>query len=144
MWLDAGCGRAAYRPFVSGRYVGVDLVHPFLLDAKDRAPDGDFVAADIRHLPFADRTFDIVVASQVIEHLETSGLEQVLNEFRRVARRSIIVDTPNEARAISALRHRLYGDICSISRNLPSLITIGSLRGCSSTTDFVWKGASAM
>ncbi len=111
LWLDAGCGRAAYRPFVSGRYVGVDLVRPFLLDAKDRAPDGDFVAADIRHLPFGDRTFDGVVASQVIEHLEISGWEQVLNEFRRVARRSIIVDTPNEAPAISALRHLLYGDM---------------------------------
>lgn len=53
--------------------------------------DLDGVAADATRLPFADDAFDVVVCSEVIEHLEFP-LEALL-ELRRVARRAVVVTT---------------------------------------------------
>jgi SAM-dependent methyltransferase len=53
--------------------------------------DLDAVAADATRLPFADDAFDVVVCSEVVEHLEFP-LEALL-ELRRVARRAVIVTT---------------------------------------------------
>jgi SAM-dependent methyltransferase len=65
--LDIGCGAKPYeallRPYVT-RYVGFD--HPETQHARD-AVDVWGTATD---LPFADRSFDTVVAFQVLEHVE--------------------------------------------------------------------------
>jgi SAM-dependent methyltransferase len=107
--LDAGCARGAYRPFMPGRYVGVDLVRPFLLHAKHRFPEADFVAGDVRRLPFADNTFANVISSQVVEHLSIDDLANALAEFQRVSTGYIVVDTPNESKVLNWIRERVYG-----------------------------------
>ena len=65
--LDIGCGEKPYeallRPYVT-RYVGFD--HPETQHARD-AVDVWGTATD---LPFPDRSFDTVVAFQVLEHVE--------------------------------------------------------------------------
>ena len=103
--LDAGCGRGAYAPYVEGRYVGVDIVRPFLIDAQRRWPQGDFVAADIQSLPFRSKAFDLTISSQVLEHFDQEGLRRVIAELWRVTDGSVVVDTPNE----SPFMHRLRG-----------------------------------
>jgi uncharacterized protein YbaR (Trm112 family) len=107
--LDIGCGRGAYRPFLPGKYVGVDIVRPFLIGARDRYPDGTFIAADARRLPFKAGAFDIVVASQVIEHIDLHDLSPTLQAFRQVSSHTVIVDTPNETRFFRLLRRFVYG-----------------------------------
>jgi uncharacterized protein YbaR (Trm112 family) len=107
--LDAGCARAAYRPYIEGRYVGIDLIRPFLVDAQKRYPDADFVAGDIRRLPFKARAFDVVVASQVIEHFTTDDLAVAVSELMRTCKGILIVDTPNESRSVGWLRLKVYG-----------------------------------
>lgn len=44
-------------------------------------------------LPFRDKTFDVVICSEVIEHVE--DYEGLLLEMVRVARRSVFISTPN-------------------------------------------------
>jgi hypothetical protein len=55
-----------------------------------------FVLADCRSLPFADREFDYVHSSAVLEHVGNRSQQAAfLREAWRVARRGIFITTPN-------------------------------------------------
>jgi len=50
--------------------------------------------ASIYDLPYPDKSFDLVVCCEVLEHLEKP--RQGLAELARVARRNVILSTPRE------------------------------------------------
>lgn len=81
--LDVGCFRRDLKKFVSGEYIGVDLYGE---------PD---ITLDLDEgkLPFADRSFDIAVCSDVLEHLEQ--IHAVFDEMLRVSRKWVLVSLPN-------------------------------------------------
>jgi hypothetical protein len=59
-------------------------------------PGVRFVRGDGRRLPFADRSFDFVHSSAVIEHVGSRADQaQLLAEFVRVARKGVFATTPN-------------------------------------------------
>ncbi|GAC1473442.1 MAG: hypothetical protein NVSMB9_22050 [Isosphaeraceae bacterium] len=81
--LDLGCGKgrfAAHLRSDGARVVGLDLSASMLAEARGL----NRVLATARRLPFADRTFDAVVAVEVFEHLVDVGV--VLGEVARVLR----------------------------------------------------------
>jgi SAM-dependent methyltransferase len=83
--LDVGCDRAVLREFCSGAgYVGIDL--------SQEADVRQDLQAEGR-LPFADRSFDCVICSDVLEHLE--NLHQVFDELVRVSDSHLLVTLPN-------------------------------------------------
>lgn len=84
--LDIGCGPDS--PVRSTAAVDAHL--PALRNAR-----GCRVAAKAPHLPFRGRSFDAVVALDVIEHLERKQGEALLAEMERIARRRVVVFTPN-------------------------------------------------
>ncbi len=90
--LDVACGGGLLAPFVTGwTHVGVDLSRPGLLLARAH---GVLVAqADVVRLPFADGTFDVVVAGEILEHVE--DLAGVVAEVCRVLRPggTLVIDT---------------------------------------------------
>lgn len=47
--------------------------------------------ADLRHLPFDDRSFDVVTANQVLHHFDDDEIPSLLTELLRVSRRGIFV-----------------------------------------------------
>jgi SAM-dependent methyltransferase len=76
--LDVGCGSALVADRIldlDGHYVGVDFGgHHTLYAAKKLADSGGRLRSSIgrcqaEKLPFRDKTFDVVVMSEVIEHL---------------------------------------------------------------------------
>jgi arsenite methyltransferase len=95
--LDAGCGSGvvtraiARRVAPGGRVVGLDPSPAFLEIAKRHADESgvgstiEWRAADCRALPFADGSFDAVIAATVLAHVP--GAEQALGEMARVTRR---------------------------------------------------------
>lgn len=86
--LDVGCDEAPLRPLVHQpfRYVGVDM-----------RPGSDVVAdLDKDPLPFADRQFDTVLCTDVLEHLERC--HAVFDELCRVATNAVVVSLPNPLR----------------------------------------------
>jgi SAM-dependent methyltransferase len=94
--LDAGCGRTlplCHEFSCTGRMVGIDLESTIETDNREQ-PFG--VRGDLRFLPFADGSFDMVVSRSVIEHL--SNPEPVFREFARVLRPGglVVFVTPNK------------------------------------------------
>lgn len=61
--LDLGCGAGRHTKVLFERWwtVGLDLSMALLKEARRESPDAPFVRADMRELPFADETFDLVV-----------------------------------------------------------------------------------
>lgn len=99
--LDAGCGEGHLievleRIAPDHACVGIDATPIALSKAKIRCPKAVFHEADLRQMPFEDGTFDIVVCTDVIEHVPET--EQALLEFRRVLKNGgrLILTFPNE------------------------------------------------
>lgn len=83
--LDVGCGEAALRGLLPGiHYTGVDV---------SGNPDIRLNLEDPAGLPFGDGSFECVVCSDVLEHLDS--LHRVFGELVRVARRHLVVSLPN-------------------------------------------------
>jgi len=92
--LDAGCGSGKYSIPLQMRgfdVIGVDVSHGALeMAAKGsemREVDIKFLAADICHLPFPARSFDVIWCYGVLQHLLLAERELVIKEFRRLLRR---------------------------------------------------------
>jgi len=77
MVLDIGCGQKPYYPFFAGRvkaYVGVDIQYWPDLDCLARAED----------LPFKEETFDLILSTQTLEHMENP--KKVVEEMHRICK----------------------------------------------------------
>jgi SAM-dependent methyltransferase len=61
--LDLGCGAGRHTKVLVERWwtVGLDLSMALLREARRESPDSPYVRADMRELPFADESFDLVV-----------------------------------------------------------------------------------
>ncbi|MGH9354568.1 MAG: class I SAM-dependent methyltransferase, partial [Terriglobia bacterium] len=86
-WLDVGCGRSvlpswvrAAPGLVNRNRFGID---PYLSSLRAN-PAPCKAQARIEWLPFADRTFDVVTANMVVEHLKYPALQ--FREIWRVLR----------------------------------------------------------
>jgi SAM-dependent methyltransferase len=98
--LDAGCGAgygSAELADVAESVTGIDIA-PVAVEyarAHYALPNLAFEEASCTQLPFADGAFDLVVAFEVIEHLE--NWRDFLGEVRRVLAPAgqVIVSTPN-------------------------------------------------
>ena len=77
--LDLGCGKGRFARRLADEgadVVGIDLSAGMLAEASGL----DRVRCSARRLPFADGTFDVVLAVEVLEHV--ASIEDVLNEAR--------------------------------------------------------------
>lgn len=93
--LDVGCGQGVLLDALSSRLpeallVGIDAV-PAPATARWRGVTGDIAT----QLPFADASFEVVVAGEVIEHVPHPDL--MLAELRRVLAPGglLVLSTPN-------------------------------------------------
>jgi SAM-dependent methyltransferase len=98
--LDAACGEGygtALLARVGARSAtGVDIDERSVHHARARHPGPDFVAADVRELPFGEGSFDLVVCFETIEHV--ADPDALLAELRRVMAEDalLVVSTPNK------------------------------------------------
>ncbi|MGD0645562.1 MAG: class I SAM-dependent methyltransferase [Candidatus Bathyarchaeia archaeon] len=95
--LDVGCGSGSpIKTFSKSFYsVGVDLFKPAILESKNKGIHDDYILADANNLCFRPNFFDAVLALDVLEHLEkTKGLKLV-KTMERVAKKKVVIITPN-------------------------------------------------
>lgn len=92
--LDVGCGPGwNFEHFLefgpSVKYRGTDYSERFVRVANQRTGMKIFSKGDVRKIEEPDRSFDVVILQDVLEH--TNGYEEPLKEALRVAKRQIIV-----------------------------------------------------
>ena len=91
--LDAGSGPGrdcAYLAELGFRPVALDLSHGMLAEGKRRGLTAPAVQADLRRLPFADRSFPGVWASASLLHLPQTDLMLSLLELSRIIGRGCL------------------------------------------------------
>lgn len=92
--LDVGCGTGTTDRYLAPRVKklhGVDISDEMLVKAQRKVPRAKFTWYDGEILPFADESFDVVVAMCVLHHVPPSMRFKVVSEMLRVTRRNGIV-----------------------------------------------------
>lgn len=103
--LDVGCGTGALCAAWQARGfepTGVDREERMIDIArgKTRGLGIPFITADVlAGLPFADGSFDVVIASHVAHGLEPDARHMMYREMRRVARHLVILHDFNKVRS---------------------------------------------
>ena len=108
--LDVGCGNGVdlfcinsiYNDFKKSIFVGLDLSEENIKscnNAKDEKnlPNINFLVGNIESMSFKEGTFDVVICSEVLEHLPNQT--HVIMEIRRILkdRGALIISTPNKS-----------------------------------------------
>ena len=115
--LDVGCGTARRLSGADNaqprRAVGVDLVAEMLQARRHRGTGAQLACADLRALPLAARTFDVIWCRLVLGHLAT--LDAAYAELARVARpgASVLV-TDFHAAAVAEGHVRAFRDAAGV------------------------------
>jgi ubiquinone/menaquinone biosynthesis C-methylase UbiE len=98
--LDVGCGSADLAAALASRHPGlravgldVKLLHLRLAPAAIAR-----VVADVRALPFAARSFDVVTASLFLHHFDSPAVPELLRALFALARRGLVVNDLRRAR----------------------------------------------
>ena len=109
-FLDAGCGDGRYLTAFASvsprpRLVGVDIAERILATARS-ATEGvglevEYLQGNLEALPLEDASFDLVLCTQVIEHLldPQAGLAELARVLRRGGR--LVISTDNSYNLVS-------------------------------------------
>ncbi len=97
--LDAGCGEgfslyelSAYN--IGEKLEGIDYSKEAISIGKKLFPNLSLKQGSIYNLPYKDNSFDLVLSTEVLEHLEDP--KKALQEILRVSKKHILVSVPNE------------------------------------------------
>ena len=136
--LDAACGEGYGTALLAERAasaIGIDIDADVIDGARDAyAASGNlrFETASVTSLPIPDRSIDVVVSFETIEHVSASEQSTMLAEFARVLVSDglLILSSPNKRRYSDARsyanpfhRHELYRDDLStlLARDFPAV-----------------------
>ena len=95
---------------IADEIVAVDVSHAVAESAADRYPELELDVADVRDLPFPDRSFDAVVSCSTLDHFQTTDdLDVALREIARVLKPGgrLLVTLDNASNPLVALRNAL-------------------------------------
>ena len=97
--LDAGCGEGfamerLLRSEVGKKIEGLEYSKDAITLGKKLFPNLTFREGSIYELPYRDNSFDLVVCTEVLEHLEQPV--RALREILRVSKKYLIISVPNE------------------------------------------------
>lgn len=97
--MEAGCGEGYVSDFVYRNYRNLhidsfDISEKVINQAKKDFPYINFSTGSIYKIECEDNTYDLVIASEVLEHLEEP--QRALKELMRISKRYILLSVPNE------------------------------------------------
>jgi ubiquinone biosynthesis O-methyltransferase len=98
-FLEVGCGlgyfsNKAFR--LGAKVTGIDIGSSLVSINKKKTPKGNFKVASASNLPFKNNQFDIVLSTEVIEHVDNQ--KKALSEMIRVLKKGgiLVITTPNK------------------------------------------------
>lgn len=97
--LDVGCGEGftldlIEKEGIKAKLEGVDFLKTAIDIGKKERPHLNLKVGTIYDLPYKDNTFDMVICSEVLEHLEDP--KKALDELQRVTKKYVVLSVPNE------------------------------------------------
>ena len=95
--LDVACGLSLKSKFLDVPIrVGVDIFKPYLQAIESNVPYIP-ICYDVTKLEdlFLPKTFDIVYALDIIEHIEKVQSIQLIDSCKKIAKYAVIIETPN-------------------------------------------------
>lgn len=103
---DAGCGNGIYLKYISDKYPvarlnGFDFSQTIVAIAKKNAPQAEIISGNLEDAPYGDEFFDIILCTQVIEHLLDD--KQGLAELYRLLKPDgyLVISTDNKNNLVS-------------------------------------------
>ncbi len=95
--LDLGCGGNSVLRYIPHRYwsVGVEAWKNSLEESKSKHIHDEYILADITRMELIEKSVDAVILLEVLEHLTKEEGKLLLEKMTRVARKKIILTTPN-------------------------------------------------
>lgn len=95
--LDVGCGSNSPIRFNNAYTVGFDASVSAVSSARKRKTHDELIKSNISDMSriFKDDSFGAVVALDVIEHLEKSASKRLITQMERIAKKKVIIFTPN-------------------------------------------------
>jgi len=99
-FIDVGCAEGYYVGLASRirsglDCVGVDISCAYIKKAKLRNPSADFVLCDAEFLPFKKGSFDLVLCSEVLEHVP--DYSKALKELLDLGNMFVILSFPGHS-----------------------------------------------
>lgn len=98
--LEIGCGLGRHLTHISERskrkYIAIDIEHILLKQASNKHTSVSFLLCDANQLPFKKTSFDRIVSTYVLEHIDK--IDAVLQEITRVLKPSgeLLLALPTE------------------------------------------------
>ena len=97
--LDVGCGEGftlnrLKENGIGKRLEGIEYLQAAIDLGKKTYPDIKITKGNIYELPYKDNSFDLVLCTEVLEHLEKPG--DALKELVRVSKKYLVISVPNE------------------------------------------------
>lgn len=88
--LEVGCGDGRLLNRINADFkIGVDFSIKPLIHIKNMV-----FAANASNLPFSNNSFDVLICSEVLEHLDNTTYNKTLDELLRVSSRYILISVP--------------------------------------------------
>jgi len=92
--VDVGCGDGAITNVLAEKYeaTGIDLSEVALRYLSNRTSP---ILGSADYLPFKDEGTDLVLTSELLEHLPNEVFLKTVSEIKRIAKKYILVSVPN-------------------------------------------------
>ena len=95
--LSLGCGiMEDVEGLVCSRFIGVDIYRPYIDLLKKKLPRYDWILADLRNYQLKENCCDVILALDVLEHLEYGEALNLLKRMQTAARKKVVIYTPAE------------------------------------------------
>lgn len=97
--LDVGCGDDSPLLRIKKTFTsyGIDAHKPSILKSKNKKIHDEYIVGNINNLRshFKRKSFDAVIALDVIEHSPKEDSYKLIEEMEKIARKKVIILTPN-------------------------------------------------
>lgn len=96
--LDLGCGRDSPIGRIKKNFfsVGVDIFKPSIKESQYKKIHDKYIFTDVLQIDkyFKERSFDAVIALDLIEHLAKKEALKLIKKMEKIARKKVIILTP--------------------------------------------------